>query len=802
MCAQEAVVVDKVATTADRIVRLKRQFNAAAPSICIERALAFTRSHQKTEGLPVIVRRAKAFREVCESIPILILDDELIVGSPGAMQRPGPMCPEISWKWLLEEMDTIQTRPGDPYVLTERQKQLLREDILPYWHGKSVEEIVLSRLPPESRRLGVDSGILDSEIKWRSGVAEITPEYEDILFKQGFKGIQEKAAAGLAAVQPTSAEQLEKARFYAAITEVCQGMITLGHRYSAQAAEMAAAEAELVRRRELEEIGAVCRWVPANPPRNFREAIQMVWFVQIGCVLAENGPAFNLGRFDQYMYPYYRQDIENETITRESAQELIECLWIKLSEWLWLLPANGAQYYGGYNSFQNLTLGGTKRDGSDAINELSYMCLKATEQVKLPQPALSVRIHPGTPDRFLRAACKLSRLGMGFPAFHNDSVGMLMMMYAGLPPEEARDWSLLGCVVPTQRKIGEWTDAGAFNMAAAIEWALNDGRSRLTGERMGLPTGDPRRFSTFEQFEGAFLQQLKHIIQHAAITTTVEEEVHWENMPRPYISAIVDGCVDKGTDISHGGARFNVGPGWVMVGMADTANSLAAVKKLVYDEKTLSMGDLLDALDRDFEGHAQIRQLLLQCPKFGNDDDCVDQFAVEVTDLVDQELRSYRNRLEQPFHGALMGLTNNIPTGAVLGALPSGRKARVPLAEGCSPHPGTDVNGPTSCMRSVAKVNHENQPGGTLLNIKFTPSVLTGEKGISDLCALIRGYFDLGGYHCQFNVVSLETLRDAQLHPEKYQDLVIRVAGYSARFVTLSRDVQNEIMRRTTHEAI
>lgn len=799
-----SLVIEESLATGGRIQKLVARFNDAAPSVCIERALAFTASHEATEGLPLIVRRAKAFREVCERIPVVIFDDELVVGSPGAVQRPGSLCPEISWKWLRDELDTIGSRAGDPYGLTEEQKELLERKVFPYWTGRSVEEIVLSRLPAETRRLGVDSGIVDSEIKWRSGVAEITPEYEDVIFKKGFAGIKRQAEAYLEEVrfQPTDQAQLEKSHFYEAIVEVCEGLVALGHRYAERAAEMALEPTGGARRRELLEIGAICEWVPENPPRTFREALQMVWFVQMACALAENGPGFNLGRFDQYMYPYYEADIDSGEVTRESAQELLECLWIKLSEWVWLLPANGARYYGGYNSFQNLTVGGRKKDGSDATNELSYMCLQATEDVRLPQPALSVRVHSATPERFMRAACELSRLGTGFPAFHNDTIGMQMMMYAGLPPEEARDWSLLGCVVPHHRKVGEWTDAGALNIAAAIELALNDGCSRLTGEQMGVQTGDPTGFDTFEEFKDAFLRQLRFLMKQAVITTTVEEQVHRETMPRPYISAIVDGCLEKGTDISRGGARYNVGPGWVIVGTADTANSLAAVEKLVYDEKKVSMAALCDALDRDFDGDEELRQLLINSPKFGNDDDSVDRFAVEITDFIDQEFRSYRDCLGLPFHGAAMGLTNNLPTGGVLGALPSGRRARVPLAEGCSPHSGTDISGPTSCMRSVAKVNHENLPGGTLLNIKFAPTVLEGDKGISDLSALIRGYFDLGGYHCQFNVIDAETLRDAQAHPERHRGLIIRVAGYSARFVTLSREVQDEIIKRTTHMAI
>ncbi|MGD8561833.1 MAG: glycyl radical protein [Desulfarculaceae bacterium] len=785
-----------------RIRKLLDQFNQAPPSICVERALAFTRSHQKSEGKNILLRRALAFREVCQNLPLAILDHELLVGTPGAMQRPGPVCPEISWKWLEEELDSIDSRARDPYLLTKEQKKILRQEIFPYWRGRSVEELTLSRLPPETKKLGVDSGILDSEIKWRSGVAEITPGYEEIVFKKGFKGIKKEAEQALSLLDPTQPQDLDRVSFYTSMIEVCQGIITLGQRYAAKAADLAKTEKDPDRRAELEKIAGICKWVPENPPRSFWEALQMVWFAQIGCTLSENGPAFNLGRFDQYMYPYYERDLREEILTRDQAQELIDCLWIKLSEWLWLLPENGAEYYGGYNAFQNLTVGGVAKDGKDAVNELSYMCLQATEDVKLPQPALSVRIHNDTPEDFLRAACRLSRLGTGFPAFHNDRIGTAMMMYAGLPPDEARDWNLLGCVVPHQKKVGEWTDAGAYNLAAAVEWALNNGRSRLTAEQMGLATGDPAKFETFAQFKDAFMRQLKYMLRQVAVTTLVEQEVHLECMPRPFISAIVDGCMDKGRDISRGGARYNVGPGWVMVGVADTANSLAALEKLVFKEKRISMPDLLAALDNNFEGHTEIQQMLNQCPKYGNDDDSVDRFAVEITDFADRELRQYKDRLGCRFHNAMMGLTNNIPTGKVLGALPSGRKAGVPLAEGCSPHAGTDASGPTACMRSIAKINHENHPGGTLLNIKFTPALLEGEKAIGDLAGLIRGFFDLGGYHCQFNVIDVETLRDAQENPQDYQDLLVRVAGYSARFVNLSREVQEEIIRRTTHQAM
>ncbi len=429
-------------------------------------------------------------------------------------------------------------------------------------------------------------------------------------------------------------------------------------------------------------------------------------------------------------------------------------------------------------------------------------CGKATAQVALPQPSLSVIIHPDTPEEFLLSCCALSRKGIGFPAFHNDRVGTQMMMYAGLRPDDAREWTLLGCVVPHHRKVYEWTDAGGYNMAAALEWTLNQGRSRLTGEQMGLPTKDPREFTSFEELKETFFKQVDHILKHCAISTVIEHKLHREMVHRPYLSLLVEGCMESGKDLVNGGARYNVGPGWIVVGAADCANGLAAIKKNVFEEKNITMDQLIKALDDDFVGHEEIRELLKNAPKFGNDDDYVDRLQVEMTDYNDKGLSRYKDTLGNPFHSAIMGLTYNIPTGSVVGALPCGRKATQPLAEGCSPHPGTDTSGPTAAMRSEAKVNHELHPGGTLLNLKLLPSAIEGQRGLAGMANLIRSYFELGGYHCQFNVISPETLRDAQKNPDNYRDMVIRVAGYCALFNDLSEQVQNEIIRRTTHETL
>lgn len=785
-----------------RTARLKNAYLDSQPTICMERALAFTRSFQETEGEAQSVRLAKAFRRACETITVNIFADELLVGTHGSGRRMGALVPEISWKWLHEEFDTIETRPRDPYYISPEHRKSFVEEIIPYWKGKSLEENALARFPEETINIGVNTDILDTEMKWRSHVGEITPDFQDILFPKGFRQICNEAKEKLKTLEYTDFGDLEKIDYYKASIEACEGIITLGKRYAEKADELARIEDNPQRKRELEQIAANCRRVPEYSPRNFWEAAQFHWFVMMSCFLSENCPAFNVGRFDMFMNPYYQADLADGNITEEFAQEIINCLWIKIAELIWLLPKSGSRYYAGYSGFTNLSVGGRNIDGSDAVNDISYMAVKATSQVGLPQPSLSVIIHPDTPEQFLIECCRLARQGIGFPAFHNDQVGVQMMMYAGMRPDDAREWTLLGCVVPHHRKVYEWTDAGGYNMGAALEWTLNQGKSRLSGERMGLPTKDPREFTSFEELKETFFKQVDHIHKHCAISTVIEQKLHQQLVPRPYLSLLVEGCMESGKDLVNGGAKYNVGPGWIVVGAADCANGLAAIKKNVFEEENITMDQLIKALDDDFNGHEEIHELLKNSPKFGNDDDYVDRLQVEMTDYNDKGLSQYTDILGNPFHSAIMGLTYNIPTGSVVGALPCGRKASHPLAEGCSPHPGTDRNGPTATMRSEAKVNHELHPGGTLLNLKLLPSAIEGKRGLSGMANLIRSYFELGGYHCQFNVISQETLLDAQQNPDNYRDLVIRVAGYCAIFTELSHEVQNEVIRRTSHESL
>jgi formate C-acetyltransferase len=646
----------------------------------------------------------------------------------------------------------------------------------------------------------VDTGVVDNDSKWRAYVGEHTPDFQDIVFAKGFKGLLREARERLGETRPADPDSLDRMEFYKAAILACEGILRLGERYAEEAARTSLGESDPERRRELETIAATCRRVPAQPPRTFREAVQMVWFVQVGRILAENAVALNLGRLDQALAPYYGADVERGGLTPGEAQELMDCLWIKLSEWVWAVSSNTARFFAGYGAFQNLTLGGRRPDGSDATNPVSYLCLRAAAHARTHQPNLSVRIHADCPEPFLLEVCRLVREGMGFPAVHNDRAGTAMLMAAGVPSDAARDWSNGGCVVPHCRKVGEWTAAANINLGSALEFALNDGCSRLTGARLGLETGDPARFATFERVKEAFFAQLAYLVEQASIATLVAQQVHAEQAPRPFLSLLVEGCMERGRDLSRGGAGINVGGVLTGIGLADAANALEAVRVLVFERRAVDLATLCRALDQDWEGFEDLRREALACPKYGNDLEGVDRLAVEIADTYRREVQSRRDWFGKPFNSAFMGISNYLPAGAVVGATPDGRGARTPLTEGCSAHAGTDRTSPTALMRSVARIAHEDHSGGTLLNLKLSPDALKTDRDLANLAALIRGYFELGAFHVQFNVISPETLRAAQEHPEQYQDLLVRVAGYSARFVTLSKEVQDAIIARTQYD--
>ena len=621
-----------------------------------------------------------------------------------------------------------------------------------------------------------------------------------MLFKKGFGGIKKEAEAYLAELDATSLEGAEKMEFYRSIVLVCDGIIRLANRYGEKAREMAAEEADETRKAELLQIAEICDVVPENPPKSFREAMQFMWFTQLGGILSENPLAWNPGRFDQYMYPYYKADKEAGVITADEAQELIECLWLKLSEWVWTISANTADFFAGYNQFQNLTVGGRTRDGKDATNELSYMCLKATEDTLAHQPGLSVRIHPDTPDEFMAAVTHLVSKGTGFPAIHSDNAGYQMLVNAGYDPEDARDWSNCGCVVPHFRKTGEWTSAANLNFAAALEFATNEGKSRLSGKKIALDEKDPKTFSTYEEVEEAFYKQFAYLIKQAVISLITAQRLHVEMVPRPFMSACIEDCMKNGKDLTKGGAKYNIGPVITGIGIAVVANSLAAIKKLVFEEKSVTMAEIIDAINNNWEGYDELRARVQAAPKYGNDDDYVDDIAREIGNFFYQEVHKYKDINGNHFLSAFMGISNYLPTGKVLGATPDGRKATEPISEGVSPYVGTDTSTPLAAMRSAAKLNQDIHSGGTLLNLRLNQDLVATKRGQVNLGAMIQSYFALGAFHVQFNTVSTETLRKAQAHPEDYKDLLVRVAGYSTQFVNLSKSMQDSIIARNAHE--
>jgi len=783
----------------DRIEKIRQNYVNAKPAISCERAFLWTESHKKTEGQHVAIRRAQAFYDTCAGISVHIFEGELIVGVVGEFRKCGILTPEFSWLWVDREMDDFDKRSQDPYVMTDEQRAFVREKIFPYWKGKSLEEAFLARVPEETRKIAVDTGVIDNDSKWRQAVGEITPDYQDVLFVKGFGGIIKEAREKIEALNEAVPEEMDQITFYRSVILTSEGIIRYANRYADEAERMAEKEEDEKRRKELLRIAGNCRRVPEYPPRSFYEAMQFIWFTQIGGILSENPLALNPGRFDQYMYPYYRQDIDAGVIKKEDAQELIDALWLKYSEWVWTISANTADYFAGYNQFQNLTVGGKTREGLNAVNELSYMALKATEEVKTHQPGLSVRIQADCPEEFMAAVTNLVSKGTGFPAIHNDSVGYQMLINAGYEPEDARDWNNCGCVVPHYRKTGEWTAAVNVNFGSALEYALNEGKSRMTGEQMGLPEKPSREFVSYEEVEKAFYRQFANLCKHSVIATIEAQKLHQEMVPRPFLSSCIESCLETGKDLSQGGAKYNVGPVITGIGLAVASNSLAVIKKLVFEDKETTMEELDRALSADWEGYEELRKKAREVPKYGNDDDYVDEIAIKMANWYYQEIHQYKDVFGSPFNTAFMGISNYIPMGRVLAATPCGRKNGEPSSEGVSPYVGSDKSTPLAAMRSAAKGNQEIHSGGTLLNLRLNHELVATRRGQANLGAMIQAFFALGAFHVQFNTLSSEVLRRAQEKPEDYKDLLVRVAGYSTQFVNLSKSMQDAIIARTEH---
>ncbi len=821
----------------DRIPELVAHLYAKMPEIESARARLITESYKATEDKPVIMRRAMAFAHILDNIPIIIREGELIVGSTTIAPRGCQTYPEFSYKWLEAEFDTVATRKADPFYIAEQtKKELLEADA--YWEGKTTSELATSLMTEETRK-AIEHNMFTPGNYFYNGVGHVTVQYDKVL-AIGYEGILAQVEEELGRCHPGDADYCTRSQFLQAVIISCKAVIRYAVRYASLAEQEAGACTDPARRQELLRIAANCRKVPAKGATSFYEACQSFWFVQQLLQIESSGHSISPGRFDQYMYPYYKADLDAGRLTREFAQELIDCIWVKLNDLNKCRDAASAEGFAGYSLFQNLIVGGQDKDGVDVTNDLSFMCITASKHVFLPQPSLSIRVWNKSPHALLLKAADLTRTGIGLPAYYNDEVIIPSLLSRGLTLEDAREYNIIGCVEPQKAgKTEGWHDAAFYNMCRPLELVFSNGWDK--GEKISIETGRVEDMATFEEFYDAYKKQQEYNISLLVNADNAIDVAHATRCPLPFLSCMVDDCIKRGKTVQEGGAVYNfTGPQGF--GIANMADSLYAIKKLVYEEKKVTMAEYKKALAMNYgqgfdaisageivtqilkemehsglavdesqvagmitavmetqlppeekKRYEEILELIGQVPKFGNDIEEVDMFARDVAYTYTRPLLQYHNPRGGQFQAGLYPVSANVPLGAQTGATPDGRLAHTPVADGVSPSAGKDVHGPTAAANSVAKLDHGIASNGTLFNQKFHPTALSGENFV----ALIRSYFDQKGSHMQFNVVDRQTLLDAQAHPEQYAHLVVRVAGYSALFTTLSKSLQDDIIRRT-----
>ncbi len=777
---------------------LKMNYLLQKPSIPIHRARIITQIDRENPGLPRILLRARAFRRCCETAPLVIQDNELIVGAPNGAPRAGAFSPDISWRWLRDELDTIGERPQDPFYVSEENKKILREEIFPYWQGKSVDEYCEAQYREAGLwELSGESLVSDCSYHALNGGGDSNPGYDVILMKKGMLDILNEAKEHLKMLDYANPDDLDKIYFYKSVIETTEGVMIYARRMSEYAASLAAKETDPRRRAELENIAQVNARVPAHAPQTFQEAIQAVWTVESLLVVEENQTGMSIGRVDQYMYPFYKADLEAGRLTPYQAFDLAGCMLIKMSEMMWITSEGSSKFFAGYQPFVNMCVGGLTREGNDATNELTYLLMDAVRHVKIYQPSLATRVHNKSPREYLEKIVDVVRAGMGFPAVHFDDTHIKMMLAKGVSIEDARDYCLMGCVEPQKAgRLYQWTSTAYTQWPMAIELVLNHGVPLWYGKQVCPDMGPLSAFDTYEKFEVAVKEQIKYITRLSGTATVISQRVQRELAPKPLMSIMYEGCMENGRDVSAGGAMYNFGPGVVWSGLATYADSMAAIRKLVYDDKKYTLEELNEALKADFEGYDLVRRDCLAAPKYGNDDEYADSIAADIIEFTEREHRKIRTLYSTLSHGTL-SISNNTPFGMITGASANGRRAWKPLSDGISPSQGSDVKGPTAIIKSVSRLGCDCMNIGQVHNFKLMSGLLETPEGRNSLISLIRTASIFGNGEMQFNYLTNETLLQAQQNPADYRDLVVRVAGYSAFFVELCQDVQNEIISRT-----
>jgi len=784
----------------ERIKKLREDSLEAKPTVSSERARIVTEAYRRpeVERAPIPIQRALVFKDLMQKKAIFIDDGELIVGERGPAHKATPTYPEVCCH-SLEDLEILNSRPKTNYAVDEETLQLYHDEIIPFWRGRSMRDRLLAAMTPEWKD-AYEAGIFTEFMEQR------TPGHTvlgDKIYTKGLLDIKKDIEESLARLDfYHDPEALDKQYELEAMAIAADALILYARRHAELARSMAAEEKNPQRKKELEKIAAVCDWVPAHAPRDFWEALQYYWFVHVGVTTEYNTwDSFNPGRLDQNLYPFYKKGLEEGALTREWAKELLEAFWVKFNNQP-APPKVGvtAEESGTYTDFALINVGGLKPDGSDGANELSYLILDVIEEMRLLQPSSMVQVSAKNPDSLLLRALKIVRTGFGQPSIFNTDAIVQELMRQGKAVEDARKGGSSGCVEAGAFGREAYILTGYFNMPKVLEITLNNGVDPRTGKKIGLETGDPRNFGSFEELLSAFEKQMKHFIDIKIRGNNVIEKLFATYLPSPFLSLFIDDCIAKGKDYHNGGARYNTR--YIQgVGLGTITDMLTSLKYNVFDQKLITMDEMLRALSQNFKGYERLRDHLInKTPKFGNDDDYADEQARRVFDLYFGLIDGRPTVCGGKYRINLLPTTVHVYFGKVTGATPDGRLAGEPVSEGISPVQGMDRKGPTAVIKSEGKLDHI-KTGGTLLNQKFTPQLLADDEGLAKLKDLIRSYFRLMGHHIQFNVVTAETLREAQKHPEKYRDLIVRVAGYSDYFVDCAKELQDEIIRRTEHQS-
>jgi len=803
----ESIVLPEMAI--DSFPRLSKLYNdllSARKEVCTQRARYLTDFMKGSDVwfMPPVFRRARAVAHILKNLDVTIHPDELLVGSITSKRVGAVIYPEFVGVLIWPELANLREREVDPFDISDDEIKELEQEVFPFWMDKVLAWHAQEFLsPPQPLSLLFKGGFF--VLTEAAGISHTAPDFEKLL-RVGLNGIKEEAGEQIRKMDAAPVGDPERFReraFYRAVQVSCDGVIEFAGRYRAEALRLAELETEGQRRVDLLEVARICATVPAGPATSFREALQSIWFLEVALHQENYEQALCLGRADRYLDRYYREDLEKGLISREQAVELLGCLSVKMSEFVPLFAENLAALFSGFPANPSVTIGGLTADGADSTNELSYLLLKTRELVKTRHPNLHARIHGNSPPRYLERVCEVIKGGGGMPGLVNDDVIIPALMAKGITESDARDYVVIGCVeISVPGKTFGSTDAALMSLPVCLEMALNNGYSPVMKEQVGVNTGDPKQFRGMDDVLDALRTQVSYVVEQMVIGLNALGIAHMDLYPSPLLSSLTEGCVETGKDVTAGGAVYN-STGVQGVGVADVADSLAAIDRLVFAEKKVTMDELLKALEDNFEGHERLRKLMVnKVPKYGNDDELPDKYARQVAELFCREVEKHRNPRGGAYLPGFLSMTNHKGFGKFVGVLPSGRRALESLSNGISPCDGVDKKGPTAYLKSVAKVDYSRATNGVAVNLKFNPTYLRGAVGTANLGSLIRAYFGLGGMHLQVNVIDRETLLDAQRNPAKHPGLMVRVAGYSAYFADLSREVQDEIIARTEHCAL